>query len=215
MTTQPPSKAAELKARGPLSQNQLISRLKSDPRFVPALQGVESWGAIAPMAGLAYSERHSGLAFFSSSSTGTPKRIPFSADDWEQSVRHRADCLAALGLGERHLAAVLLPFGPWFSGDNISDALLRLGARMLRGPVWPSLGRYFAPHRRAGCQRGDHNPFDRLGSLLSRSPAPNRQADHRGRATLSGAAPSPGLVLGAQPQALFEPARPYSVTRRA
>lgn len=55
----------------------------------------------------------------------------FSPTDWEHTVAHRAECLAALGLGRRHVAAVLLPFGPWFSGDNLTDALLQLGAMVL------------------------------------------------------------------------------------
>lgn len=71
------------------------------------------------------------LGYFSSGSGGDPKQVFFDESDWRASVAHRADCLRALGLGAGEVAAVALPFGPWFSGDHLTDALLAIGARVL------------------------------------------------------------------------------------
>ncbi|MEW6218930.1 MAG: AMP-binding protein [Thermodesulfobacteriota bacterium] len=71
------------------------------------------------------------LFYLTSGTTGQPKRVIFSREDWHESVRHRAACLRAVGVTPDDTVAVLLPFGPWFSGDNVTDALVELGARVL------------------------------------------------------------------------------------
>jgi len=131
---------------GPPWKDELLARLHRDPRFSSRLRGVAGWDAVPPGA-LPHGDgpARPSLGYFTSSSTGAPKRVCYSNRDWEDSVRHRSSCLAALGLKPHHLAAVLLPFGPWFSGDNISQALLGLGARVLPaglyGPHRPAVGK--------------------------------------------------------------------------
>jgi len=120
---------------GPDWQDELLNRLRNDSRFAQQLRGTVGWGDIPPGKLIENTCRsgpaQSSLCYFTSSSTGTPKQVAFSGRDWQQIVAHRADCLAELGLGKDHLAAVVLPYGPWFSGDNLSEALLHLGAGVL------------------------------------------------------------------------------------
>ncbi len=138
--------------RGPDWQGELLARLRDDSRFTQQLRGVATWGAI-PLGRLVEHSLCSGsapssLCYFTSSSTGAPKQVAFSSRDWQQIVAHRADCLAELGLGKEHLAAVVLPFGPWFSGDNLCASLLHLGAGVLPaglyGPHLPGVARLMA-----------------------------------------------------------------------
>ncbi len=67
--------------------------------------------------------------YFSSGLTGSPKRMVYSPEDWRETVLHRAECLSELGIGPGDTVAVLVSFGPWFSGDNIVEAVVSLGAR--------------------------------------------------------------------------------------
>ena len=67
--------------------------------------------------------------YFSSGLTGSPKRMVYSPEDWRETVLHRAECLSELGIGPGDTVAVLVSFGPWFSGDNIVEAVATLGAR--------------------------------------------------------------------------------------
>lgn len=121
---------------GPTWQQELLDRLRGDFRFAAGLRRIHTWDAIPPMQALPRDLSEFSLGYSSSSSTGSTKRIPFTARDWEQTVAHRAECLAALGVRSGHVAAVLLPFGPWFSGDNIGAALLRLGAAVLPAGIY-------------------------------------------------------------------------------
>ncbi len=120
------------RAYGPEWQNELLERLHTDMRFREQLHGATSWGDI-PLGQLVNSAKpvQPSLCYYTSSSTGAPKQVVFTQDDWHECVTHRADCLAELGLGREHLVSVVLPFGPWFSGDNISQSLLHLGAGVL------------------------------------------------------------------------------------
>jgi len=126
---------------GPYWQDELLARLRCDPRFAQPLQAATTWAAI-PLGRLVENDRPfpnsnpSSLCYFTSSSTGAPKRVAFSSRDWQQTIVHRADCLAELGLGKDHLATVALPFGPWFSGDNLCESLLQLGARVLPASLY-------------------------------------------------------------------------------
>ena len=140
---------SRVSARGPGWQDELLARLRNDSRLTQQLRGVTAWEAI-PLGRLIGNGRRSdstqsSLCYFTSSSTGTPKQVAFSSQDWQQIITHRADCLAELGLGKDHLAAVVLPFGPWFSGDNLCESLLYLGAGVLPaglyGPHLPGVTR--------------------------------------------------------------------------
>ena len=88
------------------------------------------------------------MVYLSSGSTGQPKAMAYTESDWRAGVTHRAECLAAVGVGAGDTAAVVLPFGPWFSGDQICDALVSLGARVLPvghyGPHLPAAARLMA-----------------------------------------------------------------------
>lgn len=88
------------------------------------------------------------MVYLSSGSTGQPKAMAYTESDWRAGVTHRAECLAAVGVGAGDTAAVVLPFGPWFSGDQICDALVFLGARVLPvghyGPHLPAAARLMA-----------------------------------------------------------------------
>ena len=71
------------------------------------------------------------LVYQSSGTTGKPKTIAYSQEEWKQAVRARTWCLQNIGVTAGHRVALALPFGPWFSGDNISEALVQLGAVVL------------------------------------------------------------------------------------
>lgn len=86
--------------------------------------------SLPPLPSMHHSERVA-LVYQSSGTTGTPKTIAYSRTEWEQAVRARAWCLQELGVSAGHRVALALPFGPWFSGDNISDALVHLDAMVL------------------------------------------------------------------------------------
>lgn len=152
MTDTRVSEPSQTGARGPSWQDGLIARLRIDSRFTQQLLGVAAWGDI-PLGRLVEHNLRSdptpcSLCYFTSSSTGAPKQVAFTSRDWQQIVAHRADCLAELGLGKEHLAAVVLPFGPWFSGDNLCASLLHLGAGVLPaglyGPHLPGVARLMA-----------------------------------------------------------------------
>lgn len=121
--------------QGPHWQNELLERISRNKNNYNKLGCVNSWGAIPYGISLASicheSVDRASLGYFTSSTTGSPKRVLFTSRDWQDAAVHRASCLASLGVGSDSFAAVVLPFGPWFSGDNLSDALLRLGASVL------------------------------------------------------------------------------------
>nr|WP_168161541.1 AMP-binding protein [Ectothiorhodospira sp. BSL-9] len=149
-------------------------------------------------------EARPSLGFFTSGTTGNPKPVLFSADDWQETTAHRAECLAALGVAAGDHAAVLLPFGPWFSGDNLTDALLSLGASVL--PVG-----LYAPYLPAATRLMEETRVNVLVTtpsvawLLSELPG-QRQVE---RILLVGEAVPPMLRsalakrFGASPRALF------------
>lgn len=126
---------------GPTWQGEVLARAGLSGR---------DWGALPVMDArdLRVAGAGASLVYFSSGSTGRPKRIAFSEEDWKWSVAHRAECLSALGVGSQHTAAVMMPFGPWFSGDHVSEALLSLGATVLPvgmyGPHMPGVLRLMA-----------------------------------------------------------------------
>lgn len=94
------------------------------------------------------------LTYFSTGSTGQPKRVDYSESDWAEAVTHRAECLTALGVRSGDVAAVVIPYGPWFSGDNVSDALLSLGVRVLPAGM-------YGPHLSAAAHL-----MDRIGAQV-------------------------------------------------
>lgn len=126
---------AEGPVRGPVWASELLQRLCSDPRFAVELRAVNAWRDV-PSVGLhtgpaRVDDARPSLGFFTSGSTGKSKPVLFTGADWRELTAHRAECLAALGVSAGDRAAVVLPFGPWFSGDNLTDALLSLGASVL------------------------------------------------------------------------------------
>jgi len=85
------------------------------------------------------------LSYFSSGTTGAAKEIPYTAADWNAAVEARANCLDALGLRAGMTVLVLASHGPWFSGDNIAQALMRLGCKVVCGGA-------YAPHLAAAAR---------------------------------------------------------------
>jgi acyl-coenzyme A synthetase/AMP-(fatty) acid ligase len=87
------------------------------------------------------------VSYFSTGTTGVPKQIAFTEEDWQQSVEHRASFLEAMGVRAGQRVGVLVSFGPWFSGDHITDALLTLGASVLPAGIsvahMPAVARLF------------------------------------------------------------------------
>jgi len=126
-----------------------LARLQSDHRFEFSVPRGCTWDDIPLTEALPNLDGQPGRSairsYFTSGSTGSVKRIDYSNADWRDVVAHRADCLAALGVVAEDIVAVLLPFGPWFSGDNVTDALLLLGATVVPGGV-------YAPHLPAVAQ---------------------------------------------------------------
>lgn len=138
---------------GPTWAQELLDQLKTDPRFKDRLLGLVTWedvpvsdqSCVCDLNPLLRSSKEGTVVYFSSGSTGTPKRVDFNVQDWDAAVHYRASCLSALGIGSGDRAAVMLPHGPWFSGDNITDALLSLGTQVLSGGM-------YLPHLNANIQ---------------------------------------------------------------
>lgn len=66
--------------------------------------------------------------YFSAGTTGNPKMIPFTVQEWEKRAKYRGACYANLvGLESPNKVAVLLPFGPWVAGPSAQTALLQFG----------------------------------------------------------------------------------------
>lgn len=140
----------EQKSAGPVWQEEFLAKLKADIRYAGNLGQVRSWAEIPVMSELPSkkgwdSSFPSTLGYFSSSTTGEPKYVEYTHDDWRQTVAHRAACLAALGISAQDTVGVLVSFGPWFSGQNITDALLEIGARVIPSGIYlphlPGVGR--------------------------------------------------------------------------
>ncbi len=77
------------------------------------------------------------VSYFSSGTTGSPKQVTFSGEDWAACVAHRADYLQRIGVKAGDSVALMISFGPWFSGDNITEALLQIGARVMPLGIHP------------------------------------------------------------------------------
>ena len=82
--------------------------------------------------------QHALLAYSTSGNLGHPKEICFSLADWKLCVQHRADYLQQLGVQRGEAVATMISFGPWFSGDNLHEALLQLGTRVLPVGIHPA-----------------------------------------------------------------------------
>lgn len=78
------------------------------------------------------------LSYYTSGNLGHPKEVCFSRADWKTCVQHRADYLQQMGIQRGETVATMISFGPWFSGDNIHDALLQLGTRVLPVGIHPA-----------------------------------------------------------------------------
>ncbi|HIJ84326.1 MAG: hypothetical protein HW380_2093 [Magnetococcales bacterium] len=120
--------------QGPVWADEIMARMKTDHRFANKMKKDVCWADLAVMSALSEPLRWSGAAtqfgrvYLSSGTTGKSKRIHFSSRDWQELVLYRAHCLAALGVTRKSRAVVIVPFSPWFSGDNLGDALTNLGA---------------------------------------------------------------------------------------
>lgn len=123
-------------AAGPIWQEELLAKFKADSRYDGNIAQATCWADFPIMSDLPSkkgwdSSFPSTLGYFSSSTTGEPKYVEYTHEDWRQTVAHRVSCLAALGISAQDTVGVLVSFGPWFSGQNITDALLEIGARVI------------------------------------------------------------------------------------
>ena len=132
-----------------------ISAESTGPKWrdeILAPRGLNRWDQLSLTGPESFHHRHPSpeatLVYLSSGSTGQPKAVAYTESDWRHGVFHRAECLAAAGVRAGDTAAVVLPFGPWFSGDQICDALVTLDARVLPvghyGPHLPAAARLMA-----------------------------------------------------------------------
>jgi phenylacetate-coenzyme A ligase PaaK-like adenylate-forming protein len=141
---------------GPSWADELLKRLCDDRRVAPRLDGARRWADVPvaavldPPTATVPGAPPTTLSYFTSGTTGAPKRVDYTDEDWRETVAHRARCLAASGVAEGDNVGVLLPFGPWFSGDNVTEALLALGAAVLPGGVYlphlPAVAATWAAH---------------------------------------------------------------------
>lgn len=115
---------------------ELLTRLQADKRFSDQLKGVRCWADLPIATQLPdlrqwrFRDPKPTRCYLSSGTRGEPNQTFFSAQDWRELVDERARCLSAVGVTTATKALVAVPFGPWFSGDNLSDALSSLGARL-------------------------------------------------------------------------------------
>lgn len=142
-----PNRSGSCVSGGPAWRDELAAYLASDSRYGSLGTGTTRtpW-ACWPLSDHRnlyppgrWSFRPAAITYFSSGTTGTPKPISYGEQDWQDTVGHRADLLRGVGVRGGDTVAVVLPFGPWFSGDNITDALVALGARVLPAGM-------YAPH---------------------------------------------------------------------
>ncbi len=113
----------------------MITRPDWNPRYdhAPAVRGADvTIGTSRPL------RDHAILSYSTSGNLGEPKEVSFSATDWQLSVEQRARYLRRLGVRNGDVVATMISFGPWFSGDNIHDALLHLGTRVLPVGIHPA-----------------------------------------------------------------------------
>ncbi|HEB79273.1 MAG TPA: hypothetical protein ENI79_02200 [Rhodospirillales bacterium] len=144
------------------------------------------------------------VTYFTSGTLASPKRVTYTADDWRETVQHRAECLSALGIVTGERVAVLASFGPWFSGDNLVEALREIGANVLPAGV-------YAPHLPAVARLLDRLHIRTLVTTPSVALALSRHIDEPafGRiVTIGERAPRAvrDLIesrLGARPRGLF------------
>jgi len=132
---------------GPPWKDELLSRLGNDRRYKEKLGNIRTWNEvpISTYECLAEKRKYGPylkakpvLTYFSSGSSGNVKQVDYSKEDWSHTVAHRADCLRHLGLTSEDTVGIVLPFGPWFSGDCLSDACLAVGAKVLPGGMSPA-----------------------------------------------------------------------------
>ncbi|MBF0436740.1 MAG: hypothetical protein HQL77_15395 [Magnetococcales bacterium] len=122
------------RCHGPSWAGEVVARMEVNKRSVRDTPRVDCWADLPVMTHLPLLPRWLGertpfkRIYLSSGTSGTPKRIPFSDRDWREMVACRADCLTALGIDHTSRAVVVTPFSPWFSGDNLSEALTTIGA---------------------------------------------------------------------------------------
>ena len=69
-----------------------------------------------------------GRVYLSGGTGGIPKAVPYSRLDWRTNVEYRARCLQVAGVGASSIVAVILPYGPWSTGDSVEEASRLLGA---------------------------------------------------------------------------------------
>lgn len=135
---------AHERSSGPAWGRELLDCLRKDKRFAERLGPVRDWAEVPTADASDLKEtnpfREAGeggtMAFFSSGTMGLPTRVKYSQQDWDAAVDHRAACLSQVGVKAGDTVAVLLSHGPWFSGDNIADALLSLKTQVLSGGIY-------------------------------------------------------------------------------
>lgn len=65
--------------------------------------------------------------YFSGGTTGKPKAIPFTENEWRKRSIYRAQCYADIGMTQKNKVVILLPFGPWVAGPSVQEAMSELG----------------------------------------------------------------------------------------
>jgi phenylacetate-CoA ligase len=65
--------------------------------------------------------------YFSGGTTGKPKVIPFTENEWKKRSVYRAQCYANIGMTRKNKVVILLPFGPWVAGPSAQEAMSELG----------------------------------------------------------------------------------------
>lgn len=71
--------------------------------------------------------------FFSGGSTGNPKIIPVTKQEWRNRDAYRANCYRLIGISKFDSVWIALPFGPWAAGHSAQHAF-----HILRSNVLPA-----------------------------------------------------------------------------
>lgn len=80
---------------------------------------------------IAVDENRIAYYYFSGGTTGRPKVIPVTKDEWRSRNQYRADCYSLAGFTKFDSVWIALPFGPWAAGPSVQHAFHILGSNIL------------------------------------------------------------------------------------
>jgi len=78
-----------------------------------------------------------------SGTSGIPTVVAFTKNDWDVYVRQNIKCLQLIGSTKRDLFYNATPYGMFFAGLVLHDAVIKMGARVVPAAILPSVSTHF------------------------------------------------------------------------